>query len=459
MLRGLFGNIAAVAARLLGQLAILPLLFAAWEPERVGTWLLMTAVPAYLALAGNGFAGAGGNMALAAAQAGREEEARDRFVGAWAVATGITGTLCLVYALAAFALAGTSLAAEAIEAGYGDPFDIAAALALLAVYIMAIGQFHLLDIPYRVAGRYGDHTLIGAAGVAGDAVAIAIALGFGDGYAALAGGMAANRILVALTAFVVARRIAPGLFERGRRDLRRGTAGMARPSIALMLLPLVFGLNIQGYALLVGFVLGPALLAAFATTRTLVRLLDVATGFAFTVQFYELGYLQGDRAGMERRILGTATAATLLLGVGFTLAILVLGPWLQTLLSDGDTRFDYAVALALLAAGIVRALANNPVAMLAARNALARTAATYCAASAIGLALAGLLALAKLPLWLVLMPLIAAELVQAVMAFRAMLDHLDERPADFARTLFSRQRSRDISALARRLTGLHRAER
>ena len=60
LIRGISANLVAVGTRIAVQFATLPIFFASWTVEAVGSWLILFAVPAYLALVGNGFAGAGG---------------------------------------------------------------------------------------------------------------------------------------------------------------------------------------------------------------------------------------------------------------------------------------------------------------------------------------------------------------------------------------------------------------
>ena len=452
--RGMVAQIVATLARFASQLVVLPILFAAWDAPRVGTWLLLVALPTTFAIFATGFAGAGGNACLAAWRDGKKHEARGRFAASWIMATATSAALSLLFIAAAAAvlvMPSDRVPELLLGASAADRTDIARALALLGLYMFSLAQFALLDIPFRLAGRYGDHMLIAALGLMGDVLAIALALSIGEGYTLVAGTMAVGRLVVGLATFVWARRLVPDLFGGPRTRFRPAFKDIAGPSLALMLLPLALGLNLQGYALAVGFAFGPAVLAAFAMTRTLVRLLDVATGLLFSFQFYEAGYWDADRTGVRRRQLATMTLVTLLLSGLFAAMVLLAGPFLQTRLSDGDTRFASDVALVLLAAGTMRALAVNPIALLAADNRLAHLPVLYCVTSLVALALAALAGAVDLPLWLTLTPLIVVEAMQAALVFRAVLRDLDETWAAFLRRLASRERWSDCRVLAGRI--------
>ena len=366
---------------------------------------------------------------------------------AWLFATGITGVLCLLYVVAALVLSETRL----IDGSTADGSDIATALCVMAIYILAIGQFHLLDIAFRVAGRWGEFNWLGALGTAGDAIAVAIALWWFDSFTALAAAMAANRILLASATFGLARRLSNALFSPKGRDMRRGAAGLLRPSIGLMLLPLVSGLNVQGYALLVGFAFSPAILAAFVTTRVLVRLLDLFGSVTYAMQFYELGYLEDEREAVERRMLATMTMLILIAILGFSVLVLTLGPWLQEVLSDGHTRFAPELASVLLLAGGLRILSTTPLALLAARNRVTRASSVYCLASIAGLLLAGVSATAGAPMTTVMLGLVLAEAVYAFTVFRGAFAETGLTPGRFLRACVARERVEDCLAMTGRL--------
>ena len=216
-------------------------------------------------------------------------------------------------------------------------------------------------------------------------------------------------------------------------------------------MPLVFGVNLQGYLLLVGASFGAVALAGFVATRTLVRVLDLVTGLAYGLQYYESGYLEGDRQAAQRRIMATMTIIALALSLSFAAALLIFGPLLQDLYTLGETRFDYAVATILLCAATLRALAAAPVAVVAAENAHTPIVAAYLAGSAAGLALAAGLGVAGAPLSLVLLPLVLAEASQLVPATRRALVMLDWTPGDFFAALLSGERKSDIAAFVRLL--------
>ena len=449
LMRGIGANALAIATRIAAQFATLPLFFLSWPAERVGIWLLLFALPAYLGIIGTGFAGAGGTASLAAFRRGDTAQARAAFGAAWLTTTLGTAAFALIFALAGREV----LHLLSVDPGGVAPGEIAAALGWLALYILASSQIAIAEIPYRVAGRYPSFIVLSSIASLIEVAIIAISVVASDDIATLAMGLALGRSILALGIFIASSRTGPDLFRNRGGNLGEQARALAKPSLAFMAMPVVFGLNLQGYLVLVGAANGPAALAAFAATRTLTRLLDLLTNVAYGLHYYESGYLDGDRLEIQRRILATMTLAALVLSAAFSAILLASGAWLQSVYTAGKTAFDPGVAAILLCAASLRALSAAPLAVIAADNRHASTIALYLAGSAAALGCAILLSFAGFPLALCLSLLIAAEACQFVPAMRAALRDCVISPAAFLRMLASRQRLSDLARLWHRVRG------
>ncbi|QZD92041.1 hypothetical protein K3162_10860 [Qipengyuania xiapuensis] len=449
ILRGVAANLASIATRIAVQFATLPIFFAAWDAERIGTWLIIFSVPAYIALVGNAFAGAGGTAALAAAREGAMERARSDFRASWTISAGSTAVLALLFAGSAMFLVPSLLD----RGGAVDIMDAAQAAAWLALYIFATSQMAVFDIPFRVAGRYPDHIFLYNAASLIEIVVIAAAVTFSESLAVLAMALALTRCVAAAVIFLSARKAAPEIFAGERAGQGQSMASLWRPSLAFMLVPLVFGLNLQGYLLLVGAAFGAVMLASFVATRTLTRLLDLFTNLTYAMQFYESGYLEGEKREIQRRMLATMTLVTLAVCLGFSLVLLATGAWLQGLYTLGQTYFDPVTAVILLFAASLRSLSAAPVAVLAAGNSHARVMAIYLAGSALALFVAVLLSFAGAPLPLLVLPLVVAEASQLVPATRQALERLEWQLPEFLAQTFAKERLGDIRQLLTTLRG------
>lgn len=447
MAQGIIAQILAMGSRVAVQLATLPLLFAFWPTEKVGAWMLLFALPAYLALVALAFAGAGGSAALAAAQQGRLDEARTHFRTSWIIATVST------LALGAAALAILPLLPAMADAGEAasDGSERWQTLAWLAAYVFASAQMAVLAIPFRVAGRYPLHTLITGAASLGEIPVIAACVALDGSFVVLAAGLALSRFAFAAAMLVTAWGIVPALFSRHAAGLGKSFGQLWRPSLAFMTMPLILALNLQGYVVLAGAYYGAVALAAFVATRTLVRLIELVNGVAYAVQFNEAGYLGDRKLAMHRRQLATATLLSLAMVGGFAVVLFVAGPWFQRVFTSGKTAFDPVLAAVLLAAGLLRALSTAPEAMIAADNRQGALVAIYLAGSLLALGGAMLLAGCGASLAVTLSMLVLAELTQAVPGFAVALRRLDLTSVAFLRSLVARERWSDLLALARLL--------
>lgn len=444
---GLLAYFGAIATRILLQFATLPILFAFWHAEQVGTWLAIFAIPSYVMLVGTGFAAAGGSAALAAAREGRIAEARADFRASWGIAAVATGMLALV-----FAAGSVALVPSLVEGGGPvDNAEIGRALAWLALYIFASSQIAVLEIPFRIAGRYPDHIQLANIASLVEIGVIALCVTQSDNLATLAMALAGTRSLFAAVVYLAARRIAPQILANDRTSLGASLRKIWKPSLALMLMPLVYGLNLQGYLLTVGAAFGAVALASFAATRVLTRLLDLLTNLNYAMQFYEAGYLAEGKIAIQRRMLATSSLVALAVSAGFSAILLLAGPWVQDWYTLGQTQFDVAPACVLLVAAALRALAAAPSSLLTADNLHGRVVLCYIAGSAFALGIAAALAFAKLPLAIVLLPLLLAEASQTVPAFALALRRLDLDKTAFLESLWSRERVDDVTGFIKAL--------
>lgn len=446
ILRGVAANFGSVVTRVAAQFLTLPILFSSWDAERVGAWLLLFAVPAYLGFVSSGFSGAGGSAAVAAHEKGDMEQARAHFTSSWIIASASTLVLAAAFPLA---LAEAGGAITALRSVPQDVLD--QTLFALAIYIVASSQVATLEIPFRAAGRYADHIALNSACILAEIAVIALCVISSDDIATLAMVLAATRCAAAIWIAVLARRAAPGMFQGPTGAWRDSIRTLLMPSLALMLLPLVHGLNLQGYTMVIGISSGAVILAGFVATRTLTRLLDLFTSFSFSMQFYESAHLDPADLETRRRLLAVMTLLAAIFTLGFSVALLIFGDFAQRLFTNAQTPFDPVLASVLLLAAGVRALSAAPFAMIAAANRHGTTVMWYFLASLAGLVLAAILADRGIALPLVLAPIVMAELFQLFPAFREALRMSGLSLGGFVASLLSRERIGDVAWALREL--------
>lgn len=447
ILGGIVANAIATGVRIGHHLILVPILFAFWPSALIGVWLMISAFPAYLSLTASGLGAAGGNAIVIAAGEGRRDEARAIFMVTWAM-IGVSS----VALLGAFAAASSLLITPATYAGAGvSRGELAAAMLMLCGYIFALVQLSALEVGFRYAERYPLLINLVTAQSVGEIAATALVVANTRTLWVLPLALAAVRLASVAVGHALLHRIAGELYGRVERHTALGHArALWRPSLGFMASPVVTGLNLQGYTLLIGSAYGPVALAAFAATRTLARLLDNLITFAYATLFFEMSYVRNSGREAQRRLTAAATSALAVLGLAFAMGLLVFGGPVQRLWTHGETRFVPAIALALVAAGIVRALSVPVTAVVSAENRLGRPMAVYLAATLASFAAAAIAAHFGAPIWAVAAIGVLAELGILLPALLSALRLLDYPRARFAE---------DVARVDRRLAEIARIAR
>src|SRR4051812_29185953 len=93
LFRGIGANVFGNFASVLIQLVTVPALLHAWGSGLYGAWLVLAAIPGYLALSDLGFANVAGNEMTVLVARNQEDSARAVFQSAWIF---ITLASCLI---------------------------------------------------------------------------------------------------------------------------------------------------------------------------------------------------------------------------------------------------------------------------------------------------------------------------------------------------------------------------
>jgi hypothetical protein len=149
LLQALLSYLMGIATRVIVQLAALPILFAHWSAERVGTWMLAFALPSYFIVAGEGFASAGGNLALAAARDDRWDDARSAFRASWLWASLLSVAIAVAFLVSARLVPRANVG----NLGFDGVAELHSCALWLGVYIVAVAQGSVMLVPLRIGER------------------------------------------------------------------------------------------------------------------------------------------------------------------------------------------------------------------------------------------------------------------------------------------------------------------
>jgi O-antigen/teichoic acid export membrane protein len=293
------------------QLVSVPVLLAAWGVPTYGEWLVLSAVPTYVALSDLSFSSVAGNSMVMLVAQGKRTDAVTLGRRLWSIVTLMTGVAVLAAVAIALAFGGAFGSGAAIPASEAQ-------VVLVALFLqVAVGnQYGVLDAWYRAGGRYPLGTTIRQLGrlLEFGALMVAVLLGARPGTAAIA--FLAGSVAGFVISFVVLRRAVPWSTFRPERPHLQTFRELLTPGVAFMAFPIGNSLSLQGFTIVIGATLGVAAVVIFSTTRTITRIALQAMGSINNSIWPELsrsvggGHL-GEARAILRRAVQLALAASL----------------------------------------------------------------------------------------------------------------------------------------------------
>jgi O-antigen/teichoic acid export membrane protein len=373
ILNALAANTLAQVITVLTQVMLTPLYFKQWGAASYGEWLLLSSIPAYLAMADLGIGTAAGNEMTMQAGAGQWAKARGTYLAAMKVA----GLATLAVGL--LGLGGAALVSQGLGV---RPTHIsqthAAWLVLILALTVGLGFFgNVISAAYRAAGANATGIMWGNASRLLEVLGTATLLLAGYGPLAVCSGVGLIKLLVLLAQRQSLYKAAPDLTQAQAQSEPRLIARLLRPSLAFMALPLGNAMTLQGPLLILGSLGSPELVALFSAMRTLARV-PVQLANALNASLWpEISRAWGEgKLQALRQLHRQAWSITTLLG---TLAL--VGQWLLgatvSQLWLGPGHYSTLVLNSLALAALLSAIWNVSSVVLAAINAHSRFTAIY----------------------------------------------------------------------------------
>jgi O-antigen/teichoic acid export membrane protein len=443
IVRGLAANIAGTALTVIIQLVSVPVLLGAWGVDVYGEWLILSAVPLYLALSDLSFSAVAGNSMTMLVAAGKREEAAALGRQVWSLVTVLTGA--------------TVLGAIAIAIVFGEVFGRGAAIpgseariVLVALFaqVAVANQFAMLEAGYRAGGRYplGVALRQGTRLLEFGALVGAVLVGGGPGAAACS-------FLIGSTvgfgfSWLVLHRAVPWLSFRPSRPRAATIRGLLAPGLAFLTFPLSNALSVQGLTIVVGGLLGPAAVVVFSTTRTLTRVVTQIMSSINLAIWPELSRSIGSRQLEQARIiLRRAVQLSLLASLSATLTLIIVGPAIIRAWTHGLVDPPLPLLGVLLLVVVANSFWFTLTTSLVATNRHARQAVVYLTSTTIALLLAipftvafGLVGAG--------VALLAIDLAMSIYVVPAALRIVEDSPMTFLRVIL------DINGAIRMVTSV-----
>jgi O-antigen/teichoic acid export membrane protein len=443
LLRGLGSTALGPVVTAIIQLGSVPLLLHAWGAVKYGDWLMLSAIPSYLAIANLGFGDASGSDMTVRVARGDKRGALETFQSSLAL---------LLLTSAAVLLVASNLVwwipwHRWMHLSSLSDRQAAAVILTLGVYILVSQQCGIIESGYRCDGNYASGTFWGT-----------ILRLLETLVATIVGFLTGSLLATALT-YLLARAIgavvygsllllkSPWLSFRLNYVRSERIRQLAAPAIGFVALPLGNAVSIQGFTLLIGFLSGPVAVTVFATLRTLARLnFQLTAVLAWTV-FPELsaafgaGNIQLARI-LHRRAYQASVALSFVTGI----LLWYSGPRIYLFWIRHAVSFDATCFHILLLVTFANSLWFTSSVVPMSTNAHHRLTIAFAAASigslAVGCLLVSAMGIAGAA-WALL--LIDAFMVSLVL--RISLRQLHESFADFARSLFTLPSARALIAV------------
>ncbi len=373
---------------ILSQLLLVPVLVGAWGDVRYGLWVMLIAIPQFLAISDLGLSIAAGVRLTEAVAA--EDSARQRLIYHTALAT-ITSVCAVVAAVGLGVLVALSDVLTGV-AGVLSADGLITALVLLLFYGCGVLAGGTLLVPLKAYGHLHLSVSWQATTLACEAVATGVVATIGGGLVEAAAALLAVRITALLLLLVLTRSRVPRGTMGWRQASRQEFRAQLGPGLSAMAMPVGQVTMLHGTVLAVGWAAGPAAAAVVAVVRTLSRIgLQLAT---IVVRAVWYDYSAAAQSGMEaraRRLLWLGLGLTVALCIPYTIGLLLFGEPAVALWTGGEIRPAYAV-IAVMAAGTVFAgLWNIGIQYLAALNQLRAASAILIVVAVMQVALAAVL--------------------------------------------------------------------
>lgn len=345
LLHGAGANFIGKIWVLIIQLISVPVMSASWGVEGFGVWLMISAIPTYLALSDFGLGVAAGVDLTGAMERGDHEAGLRVFQSVWSFLTVMTLSVGI------FCIAGAGLwlfLSDSKSAGPFSPTEIFWSVTLIVIAALATMQMSIRKIVFQATHKYALGTaafdLIYFVGLL--LVLVSVLAGGGLWVAAMvqllsrvAGLMAFSRLQKHYEPWC-----SVGMKYADKTTLKY----LMNPSLSALTLTLANSFGLQGVVLTIGWAISPTAAAIFATTRMLTRIPMQFSGLVTRASLPELTRAQvAGNTELTRRLMKLNMRLTLAVIVPAMVVLIAYGPSIITYISHNEMS-QSRIAFALL---------------------------------------------------------------------------------------------------------------
>lgn len=350
------------------QLLLVPIYIRSWGAPLYGEWLILSAAPSVIAMAGDlGFGVVAANEMNMNVARGNKPEALKVFQNSWIVITAFSLLFLTVAAGATLLLPIASSFNIALISEYHSKVI----LLVFILNILVIQQNGLLLAALRSEGNYVLGLNIGNIGKITELLSIIVLVVFFKvAPLFIAVAILSVSILAAVTYRVMLWKRSPWV-EYGTANFDLATIKRQTPvALSFLSFPITQAFSIQGTVILVGYILGPSSVVILSTLRTFMNVIKQAVSIINASIIPELTTAYGlNDFEKLKKIFTRAIQAIILIIIMFNLCVLVIGKplylmWTKNHIHVSDSFFyTFAVITSISALwnlfGIVQGATNK----------------------------------------------------------------------------------------------------
>lgn len=340
------------AVRIVIQMLQVPLFLSMWSSAKYGEWVILSTLPAYLALSDLGMSNAGANILCKEIAKSNHLQARRVFWAIWLSISLVSVFLCVVCGTVCASLGAAKLGFKVI---HGREYQLA--ILGLCSYVMFRLQSSALSAAYAGFGRYGEFDFIDNTAQLAEfaAMALAIIVTKDAGSAAIA--LSLLRLTALLFAWHRLRQHEAWIFEPifagAFAELRR----IGVSATMFMIYPLGSAISNQGFTTLVSYTFGPVAVVLFTTTRTFVRLIEQLISISYRFVQPEIAIASGtDSFATMRKVHRISVKLCILVSLVSGILLVTIGTKFYSLWTLGKFQPAYGLIFIFLTGTIIRSI-------------------------------------------------------------------------------------------------------
>lgn len=265
LVKGIGAQGFAQIVQIVVRLGEVPLFLSFWGAEKYGEWLMLAAIPTYLAMSDGGFTQTACRDITIKASAGDKEGALKTYQSIWMLLLFLMLFIGIISGFVAKFVSINELLNFSIMTQQETAFVF-----LILVFFVLIGfQSGLMNSGFWAVGNYPQSMFFNSIIQLTSFIGMALGLCFHGGPIQVALGYLFGKIIGTIIMAVAQYRnnkwLTLGFKKATFSEIRR----LVVPSFATLAFPVGSSLNVQGIRLVIGLVLGPTYVAIFAPLRTL----------------------------------------------------------------------------------------------------------------------------------------------------------------------------------------------